>query len=295
MLVTERSRLITCPNVHVRRLRGFHWDRIEALRSQPLRRINLEQRLSSILRARQDCQTFPLRTRTCFASSRPPSNSFTSTARRLTLFHSFAFDFRSGKSGRCPTADDWWCRADSADRRFRSPSSSTTAGDHLNQTPSAFRQLIRRGARGGREGSRSSARHLEARRWSPRRYALVRTLRRPTPSTREHVWDHGDDGPRDYRPITLEDLNDRNGKQPIGRATRTHLRPRPDVAARTGGVAGEIYVGGGVARLSQSARLDGRRFLPDPFSNHRKALQIGRPGTLADGRPARSSAGPTIR
>ena len=158
----------------------------------------------------------------------------------------------------------------------------------LNQTPSAFRQLIQadaeRPARGGL------------------RYVIFGGEALELASLRPWFDRHGDRQPRlvnmygitettvhvTYRPITVDDLARRG-------AGERDRRPIPDLrvllldphgAPVPIGVAGEIYVGGRRrrARLSRPAELTAERFVPDPFGATGGRGSTGR-GDLA--RPAR--------
>ncbi len=208
-----------------------------------------------------------------------------------TLFHSFAFDFSVWElwgalihGGRLVVVPYWVSRSPEAFYRLLCDAGVTV----LNQTPSAFRQLI----------------HAEAA--APRDDLALRTVIFGGEALELQAlapWfeRHGDESPRlvnmygitettvhvTYRPVTRADLDSGPGASPIGvpipdlrvYLLDTRMEPVPP------GVVGEIYVAGvGVARgyLDHPALTAGR-FVPDPFGP--PGSRLYRSGDLARRRP----------
>ncbi len=194
-----------------------------------------------------------------------------------TLFHSFAFDFSVweiwgalARGGQIVVVPYWASRSPEATLALLRERGVTV----LNQTPSAFRQLIRAEEAAG-----------DAATGDPLALRLVIFGGEALELQGLRPWfdRHGDRSPRlvnmygitettvhvTYRPVTRADLDESAGSSPIGRPIPDlrlylldrHMQPVPV------GVAGEIYVGGqGLARgyLDRPA-LTASRFLPDPF------------------------------
>jgi len=211
-----------------------------------------------------------------------------------TLFHSFAFDFSVWEiwgallhGGRLVVVPYWVSRSPEAFRDLLRDERVTV----LNQTPSAFRQLIRADEGRDAEGDALSLRvvifggeALEVRSLAP--------------------WfeRHGDRSPRlvnmygitettvhvTCRAISADDLAEAPGASPIGRPIpdwRVYLLDRA-LQPVPAGVVGEIFVGGkGLARgyLNRPA-LTAERFIPDPFGD-RPGARLYRSGDLARRRP----------
>ncbi|QEH36902.1 Linear gramicidin synthase subunit D [Aquisphaera giovannonii] len=205
-----------------------------------------------------------------------------------TLFHSFAFDFSVWEiwgallhGGRLVVVPYWVSRSPDSFLELLRDEGVTV----LNQTPSAFRQLIRADEAAGSPGL--SLRHV-----------IFGGEALELQSLRPWFDRHGDERPRlvnmygitettvhvTHRPITRSDLEEHAGSSPIGEAIpdlRTfvldpNLRPVPP------GAVGEIFVGGeGVARgyLNRSG-LTAERFVPDPFSG-KPGARLYRSGDLA--------------
>jgi len=210
-----------------------------------------------------------------------------------TLFHSFAFDFSVWEiwgaltfGGRLVVVPYWVSRSPEAFLRLLSAERVTV----LNQTPSAFRQLVRADEAAGPDADLAlrlvvfggEALEVETLRpWFDRRgdrspelvnmYGITETT--------VHVT---------YRPVTAADLDGPAGASPIGvpipgwrvLLLDPHLQPVPV------GVVGEIFVGGvGVARgyLGRPA-LTAERFIADPFSDEPGA-RLYKSGDLARRRP----------
>ena len=209
-----------------------------------------------------------------------------------TLFHSFAFDFSVWEvwgalahGGRLVVVPYWVSRSPEAFLGLLRDERVTV----LNQTPSAFRQLVRADGEAGGGGL--------ALRWvvfggealepeSLRPWFDRRGDRRPTlvnmygiTETTVHVT---------QRPVNADDLDAGRGASPIGvaipgwsvRLLDARMQPVPV------GVVGEVFVGGaGLARgyLGRPG-LTAERFVPDPFSREPGA-RLYRSGDLARRRP----------
>ena len=161
----------------------------------------------------------------------------------------------------------------------------------LNQTPSAFRQLIRADEKAGTPPPDLAL-----------RFVIFGGEALELQSLRPWFARRGDESPRlvnmygitettvhvTYRPISAADLDTMPGSSPIGRpipdlalyVLDRHLQPVPP------GVPGEIYVGGaGVARgYLRRPALTAERFVPDPFGSTPGA-RLYRSGDLARYRP----------
>ena len=192
-----------------------------------------------------------------------------------TLFHSYAFDFSVweiwgalGYGGKLVIVPYWISRSAEAFHRLLVSEQVTV----LNQTPSAFRQLMAADEAAGAAVKATAARHLRRRSARTSKSAtMVCTSWRPHPTPRQHVWHHRDDRARHLSPadgsrsrtaassvigVPISDLQ-------VYLLDR-YLSPVPV------GVVGEIHVGGlGVARgyLRQPA-LTAERFIPHPFSQN---------------------------
>ncbi len=206
-----------------------------------------------------------------------------------TMFHSFAFDFSVWEiwgallhGGRLVVVPYWASRSPDAFRDLLRDERVTV----LNQTPSAFRQLIRA------DESRPEGDLLALRLVIFGGEALELQGLRP--------WfdRHGDRTPRlvnmygitettvhvTYRAIDRADLDQPHGSSPIGRAIpdlQVYLLDR-DFHPVPDGVIGEIHVGGaGLARgyLGRPG-LTADRFIPDPFGGVPGA-RLYRSGDLA--------------
>jgi amino acid adenylation domain-containing protein len=211
-----------------------------------------------------------------------------------TLFHSFAFDFSVWEiwgallyGGRLVVVPYWVSRSPGAFRDLLRDRRVTV----LNQTPSAFRQLIRAEEEADAPADDLSLRLVifggEA--LDPR--GLAPWFER-----------HGDRSPQlvnmygitettvhvTYRPMSMADLADPTASSPIG-------RPIPDLKVYVldrnmepvpVGVAGEMYIGGaGLARgYLNRPGLTAERFVPDPFGG-RPGARLYRTGDLARRRP----------
>ncbi len=192
-----------------------------------------------------------------------------------TLFHSYAFDFTVWElwgallyGGRLVVVPTWVSRATDAFLALLIDEKVTV----LNQTPSAFRQLVREDLAAADTGQGLSL-----------RYVIFGGEALDIGQLRPFWEKHGDDRPRlvnmygitettvhvTYRPVSLADLA-RPASSVIG-------QPIPDMQVyildpqrepQPLGVPGEIYVGGaGVARgYLNRPELSAERFLPDPFS-----------------------------
>nr|ASV47148.1 non-ribosomal peptide synthetase [uncultured bacterium] len=226
---------------------------------------------------------------------------FTATARWFafgeddvwTLFHSAAFDFSVWEmwgallyGGRVVAVPYWVSRSPDMFRDLLARERVTV----LNQTPSAFRQLID-------ADSRTTGVPLAL------RYVIFGGEKLDIAALAPWIARHGDESPRlvnmygitettvhvTYRPIMAADVSAAGGSV-IG-------EPIPDLAVyllddnlepAPVGVRGEIYVGGaGVARgYLGRPRSTATRFVPDPFS-HTPGARLYRSGDvgrrLADG------------
>jgi len=198
-----------------------------------------------------------------------------------TLFHSFAFDFSVWEiwgallhGGRLVVVPYWLSRAPDAFLELLRREGVTV----LNQTPSAFRQLIPVACNDGGDlrlrfvvfgGEALDPRHLAPwfERFGDRRPRLV-NMYGITETTVHVTW----------RPMTGDDT--RASRSPIG-------RPIPDLAIRLldrtlrpvpAGVPGEICVAGaGIARgYLGRPELTAERFIPDPYG-----ARLYRSGDLA--------------
>ncbi len=205
-----------------------------------------------------------------------------------TLFHSYAFDFSVWElwgalfyGGRLVVVPYWVSRSPKAFYDLLCQEQVTV----LNQTPSAFRQLI------WTEESSGAANDLALR-------LVIFGGEALDPNSLKPWFDrHGDQCPQlvnmygitettvhvTYRPLMASDLNTASGSLIGGPIPDLqvyildqHLEPVPI------GVPGEIYVGGaGVARdyLNRPA-LTAERFIPNPFSDVPKA-RLYKSGDLA--------------
>ncbi len=200
-----------------------------------------------------------------------------------TLFHSYAFDFSVWEiwgallyGGRLVITPYVVSRSPEAFYELLSRERVTA----LNQTPSAFRQLIQA------EQKAETARELDL------RLVIFGGEALELQSLKPWFDRHGDARPRlvnmygitettvhvSYRPITSADLDQARGSV-IGRAIPDlqiyildkRMRPAPI------GVPGEMYVGGaGVARgYLRRPELNAERFIADPFNNRAFVNQSG--------------------
>ncbi len=203
-----------------------------------------------------------------------------------TLFHSFAFDFSVWElwgallyGGRLVIVPHLVSRSPEAFHELLSREQVTV----LNQTPSAFRQLMK--ADEAREGELSL------------RFVIFGGEALDLQSLKPWFERHGDRHPQlvnmygitettvhvTYRPLTAADLDSIRGSR-IGGAIPDlsvyvldrHLQPVPDM------LPGELYVGGaGLARgYLNRAGLTAERFIPDPFGREAGA-RLYRTGDLA--------------
>jgi amino acid adenylation domain-containing protein len=211
-----------------------------------------------------------------------------------TMFHSFAFDFSVWEvwgaltfGGRLVVPPHWVTRSPEAFLNLLQAERVTV----LNQTPSAFRQLIR--AEGAAaQGASDLALRL----------VIFGGEALEPESLRPWFDRHGDATPElvnmygitettvhvTYRRLTVGDLDRPAGASPIGvpihgwsaHVLDAALRPVPV------GVVGEIFVGGkGVARgYLNRPELTADRFVADPFSDDPGA-RLYRSGDLARRRP----------
>ncbi len=203
-----------------------------------------------------------------------------------TLFHSYAFDFSVWEiwgsllhGGRLVVVPFWTSRSPEAFRELLVDEGVTV----LNQTPSAFRQLIQVEERGEAAGPLSL------------RWVIFGGEALELSSLAPWFERHGDERPRlvnmygitettvhvTFRPLALTDL--RAGRSLVGRplsSLRLHILDRGGDLAPIG-VPGEIHVGGeGVSRgyLSRPDLTAGR-FVPDPFGD--SGSRLYRSGDLA--------------
>lgn len=206
-----------------------------------------------------------------------------------TLYHSFAFDFSVWElwgallhGGRLVVVPYWVSRSPAAFHELLREQKVTV----LNQTPSAFRQLIQADQQSGADPSQSTL-----------RYVIFGGEALDLQSLRPWFDRHGDAGPSlvnmygitettvhvTYRPISRADVENGTGSV-VG-------KPIPDLslyllnAARQPvpiGVPGEICVGGaGVARgYLNRPELTAERFVPNPFGRD-AGERLYRSGDLA--------------
>ena len=194
---------------------------------------------------------------------------------------------RYGSSGaRCCTAAGWWSfRSGSAVLRRRSEELLITERvTVLNQTPSAFRQLVQADLEHRPASYALRLRHLRRRGAGAAEPAsVVRSLRRRPAAAREHVWHY-----RDHGACHLSAHPHRRPRCGVGeRDRRAHprspgLHPRPHGRPQPVGIPGEMYVGGaGVARgYLNRPDLTNERFIQDPFAASAGA-RLYRSGDLA--------------
>jgi amino acid adenylation domain-containing protein len=203
-----------------------------------------------------------------------------------TLFHSFAFDFSVWElwgallyGGRLVIVPHFVSRSPEAFHELLSREKVTV----LNQTPSAFRQLMK--ADEAREDKLAL------------RYVIFGGEALELQSLKPWFERHGDRRPQlvnmygitettvhvTYRLLTAADLDSTRGSRigaPIPDLSvyilDRHLQPAPDM------LPGELYVGGdGVARgYLNRAELTAERFIPDPFGREAGA-RLYRTGDLA--------------
>ena len=204
-----------------------------------------------------------------------------------TLFHSYAFDFSVWElwgallyGGRLVVVPYWVSRSPEAFRELLLRERVTV----LNQTPSAFRQLIQADVESGPPVK------------TDLRYVIFGGEALELPSLRPWFDRHGDELPKlvnmygitettvhvTYRPISLHDLEVGAGSVigvPIPDLRLWLLDPHG--APVPTGVPGELYVGGaGVSRgYLERPDLSAQRFVPDPFVGDESRLY--RTGDLA--------------
>ncbi len=212
-----------------------------------------------------------------------------------TMFHSFAFDFSVWEiygailfGGRLVIVSHEVSRSPEAFHKLLRDERVTV----LNQTPSAFRQLIR----ADETLADSEAEPLNL------RWVVFGGEALELQSLRPWFDRHGDRSPRlvnmygitettvhvTYREITRSDLDQGQAASPIGRAIpgwQVYLLDRVGQPVPVG-VVGEMYVGGsGVARgYLNRPGLTADRFLPDTFGDV-KGARLYRSGDLARRRP----------
>jgi len=203
-----------------------------------------------------------------------------------TLFHSYAFDFSVWElwgallyGGQVVVVPYWTSRSPKDFFQLLQSHKVTV----LNQTPSAFKQLI--------EIATTETEKL------PLRYVIFGGEALELPSLQPWFELYGDEKPKlinmygitettvhvTYRPITIADVNTNRGSvigQPIPDLNLyildENLEPMPI------GVPGEIYIGGaGVTRgYLHQPRLSAERFIPDPYAKT-PGSRLYRSGDLA--------------
>ncbi|WP_460068176.1 amino acid adenylation domain-containing protein [Streptomyces sp. YKOK-I1] len=210
-----------------------------------------------------------------------------------TLFHSYAFDFSVWEifgallhGGRLVIVPEMTAREPGLFHELLVREGVTV----LNQTPSAFNQLIEENARRDDEADGLALRTVvfggEALDYRPlQKWAARHGLERPRlvnmygiTETTVHVT---------YSPVTEEDVAAGGSASPIGRPLddlTVHLLDRFGELVPVG-VPGEMYVGGpGVARgYLNRPELTAERFVPDPFGP--AGARLYRSGDLARRRP----------
>ncbi|HEX8116078.1 MAG TPA: amino acid adenylation domain-containing protein, partial [Pyrinomonadaceae bacterium] len=209
-----------------------------------------------------------------------------------TLFHSYAFDFSVWElwgalayGGRLVVVPYWVSRSPEAFLRLLADEGVTV----LNQTPSAFRQLIRAEAESGGDAALNL------------RYVIFGGEALDVRALRGWVGRHGAERPRlvnmygitettvhvTHHEVSAEEVSGGRGLigEPLG-DLRVHvldarMEPVPE------GVAGEMYVGGaGLGRgYLNRPSLTAERFVPDPFSSEPGArlYKTGDVGRVAGG------------
>jgi len=204
-----------------------------------------------------------------------------------TLFHSYAFDFSVWeiwgallKGGRLVIVPYWVTRSPEAFHELLRSEAVTV----LNQTPSAFRQLIKADEEAGEKGEELRLRHVifggealefqSLKPWFERGHAARLINMYGITETTVHVT---------HRPVTPLDLERAPGSL-IGAPIpdlKIHLLDRYLNPAPVG-VVGEIYVGGdGLARgYFNRPELTAERFIPDALSDEPGA-RLYRSGDLA--------------